>query len=362
MSGLRFMPAAFVLTAATAAAQVPAVSLACPDGPFGEPFTEVAGLVELPDGRVVVGDAAERRIVVLGPSLNGAREIGRVGSGPREFRSIGSLLGRAGGGAWVNDFVQRRLLPLTAGGTVEDAVGYPPVTGLIVQRGDGAGRVYGEARAAPGGSNRDSVFIVRWEPGTARVDTVARHDGGWSRRVVRGGAPLPAFPALDTWVALPAGRIAVLEAATYRVRLWAGGEEVGETAVPWTPVRVTQAERDAYEAVHGRGRRLGQPGAPMAGAPPREFVFPETLPPFSDDGVRASPAGRIWVERLGPAADTLRRYDVLSADGRLVGRVVMPVRGAVVGFGPDAVYATERNEGDEHFISHCSDPTGDPRH
>src|SRR4051794_13859021 len=91
---------------------VPTLQLAKANGSTSEEFTRVSSAHELAPGRLLVGDERERKLVLIDFTAGTSRSIGRIGAGPGEFRSLGALLPRArGGGAYLVDFVQRRLLP-----------------------------------------------------------------------------------------------------------------------------------------------------------------------------------------------------------------------------------------------------------
>ncbi|NOT08664.1 MAG: hypothetical protein HOP28_10725 [Gemmatimonadales bacterium] len=336
------------------AQQVPTVRLERPSTAFEEPFTDIIGLVELSGGRVLVGDGRERRLMMLGPAASEAAALGRLGAGPREFRAIGSLLPRPGGGAFVTDFALRRLLPVGDDGTLLDVLSYPVSPNIIIRGADARGRVYGDVFGKmQQGNFPDSMTIVRWDPAGGKIDSLMKYNGGWSTRVVPAGSVRQVYLPYDTWVLFPESEIALLEAGTYKVGFWEEGRQLRSSMVPWTPIRITKAEEDAWHAEQAGQRpvTLGQPGATPSGQRSRPNVaFAPTMPVFDDERVRAAPDRKIWVGRLRAGSDSVPMYDVLDDQGRLLARVLLPVGATVVGFGRGVVYLAEKNENDELFV------------
>ncbi len=76
---------ALALGASPSTAQrLPELRLAAPVR-FPEPFTNIRGLVELPDGRVLVSDPTEGSVWALDFSRRTRRDLGRRGEGPGEY-------------------------------------------------------------------------------------------------------------------------------------------------------------------------------------------------------------------------------------------------------------------------------------
>lgn len=352
------------LTTLSAAAQSPVLRLTTPAVSLPEPFTRIAAAVELAEGRVLVADDAEQRLVLADLSARSIRAVGRQGSGPGEFRGIGAVLPRPGG-AWVLDFALRRVLPIRADGTLENTIPFP--ASIMARAADAAGVVYGEAflpRQAVGGLP-DSMWILRWDPATPRIDTLMKYDafvsgstGGGSSRVMR------LFHPADTWTALPGGEILVIDAKAYRLTTFRDGRPVRSVALPWTPVRIGDPEREARRQALSRQRTrvLGQPGAPSGPVPEITLEFPESYPPFGGGGLggrytHVSSGGLVWVERLRATSDSIPRYDVVDArEGRLVAQVMLPARSRLVGLGRGSVYVAERDADDIETLTRYVDP------
>jgi hypothetical protein len=192
--------------------------------------------------------------------------------------------------------------------------------------------------------------------------TQSGSSGGGQRVMARvGGGP---YSPVTTWAPLPDGRVAVVNPAPYRVDIIeARGRVRTGTAVPYTPVRIGKAERDAYRAAMASAPRLsmrvgpggtqmstgGNSGIQMPEIPDSDF--PQTMPPFGaagmTNGVNVAPNGEIWVLRTRPASDRAPTYDIWSPTGQLVGKATLKPNSLVVGFGQGAVYVARQDPEDD---------------
>jgi hypothetical protein len=80
------LTAGLLVTAVPAFAQnVPTRTLSKADAEFPEPFTQVTGVRELKDGRVIVIDPRDKTVQALDLKAGTAVKLGREGSGPGEY-------------------------------------------------------------------------------------------------------------------------------------------------------------------------------------------------------------------------------------------------------------------------------------
>jgi hypothetical protein len=349
-----------------------------PVAELDEPFTTINGLREVAPGKVVIADMSEQRLVMADFARNSVSDIGRRGSGPGEWRFAMSVLQGPGGTAYVADPELRKMHVVDATGKIVRTVpfggegGNGPGNFINVPRAsDAQGRYYftgspftpGE-RAQP-----DSVPIIRYDPASGRADTVAKvpnevkvtqsgSTSGTMRVMARvGGGP---YSANTQWLPLPDGRLALVHPSPYRVDIvdHAGKVTLG-TAVPYTPIRIGKAERDAYRKavasspgmsvrVTNGGAASISSGPPPADRPPiPDSDFPETMPPFVSNAAQVAPNGDIWVLRSRAAGDPNPSYDIWSPSGRLVGKATLRPRSQVVGFGAGAVYVSRQDPEDD---------------
>jgi hypothetical protein len=321
--------------------------------------------VELGDGTVLIVESRERRLVLVDFSRGIARDIGRTGSGPGEFRLVSQAIARPDGGAWVVDFGLRRLLPVRRDGSFENPIPFP--VSIQLRGADAAGLLYGEGFLPRAAQRPDSMWILRWNPAGSRVDTLLKYNALVSASVIPAGGTFKPFAPVDAWDVLPDGDLIVIEAEQYRLNAWRDGRRVRSASIPWTPLRVTEADRDAYRQRHESQRpmSIGQPGASSAPRPRPDVEFPSTFPPFGGEGLggrytTVSPTGQLWVKRLGAVTDSVPRYDVVDGTtGKLLMRVELPLRSHLVGLGRNAVYVIQRDADDLQFLQRHAvpDPT-----
>jgi hypothetical protein len=244
-----------------------------------------------------------------------------------------------------------------------------------VMASDAAGRLYFEGVPLVMGPNgpvsADTAPVIRYHRDTRRADTLAwvrlpkgttsvtTSGGGNNQRVmmrIGGGTP---YAARDAWSVLPNGTVVIARVADYHLEFVPPtGAVVRGPAVPFTPVPVGEAEKREYRDAQKNRQgvfitRTDGPGGSrsQAGTAVPTFEEPETWPdskpPFADNGVLVSPAGEVWVARSRRTTDNVPAYDIFSAAGRLVRRATFPPRTRVVGFGPGGVVYTVRSDEDD---------------
>ena len=345
-------------------------TLSRPEAEFTTPFTEVSGVRELRDGRVILIDERDRTIQLLDFTTGKVTPIGRQGSGPGEYRLPVAIYALSGDSSAVFDDPNRRLLIILpngkAGGVVSVvAPGGRESTefGRII---DARGRSYAAGRPW---TNRDGVFqsldsvpLLRWSRGAARADTIGYvgRPPGYAKSSMRGRAHVisvgaPPFTAVDQFTVSPDGRVAIVEASDYSIQ-WvdAEGRRARTAPIAYSPLRVTEAHKNAWResqkggvavigdddkgtvAIVGRGNRKVE-------EPPS---WPEFMPPFLHNALRFAPNGMLWVRRTGPA-DSPPTYDVISQVAGLTMRVVLPPKSRVVGFGANGVVYVARTDEDD---------------
>ncbi|MDH4350247.1 MAG: hypothetical protein OEW56_03755, partial [Gemmatimonadota bacterium] len=224
------LPLLLLVTSVAAAQKVPSTVLTKPDGQFPEPFSNVMGVRELPDGRVFVTDRLERTVSVLDFQTGDLTPVGREGQGPGEYVMPGPLFPFRGDSTLMVDFGAMRAVVLV-GTQVGRTISLAGTSGLplIPAAIDGQGRLYGSmptmSRGAGPGAAADSVPIARLNTVTGAIDTAgwvgAGSGGGVVAMRVSGGGRmttgLQPYAAQDAWAVAPDGRIAIVHADAYRV-------------------------------------------------------------------------------------------------------------------------------------------------
>lgn len=380
------MVLALTLLTTSAAAQVPTVSYAKPDATFEEPFTSLRGVRELADGRVIVSDIRDKVLQILDLKTGTAVGVGREGKGPGEWGLPATLVALPAGQTLLQDLGNMRYLIIDADGKPIRSVSLPRPGGEQTQGGfslgsmlfdlrgsDAQGRIYFQGNAAPSEAvGPDSVPVVRWDL-KDKVDTagwvpitrenrpqVTRTSGSMMMRM---GAQR-AWPSEVQWAPAADGQLAMGRPEPYRMD-WAArtGTRTGPV-IPYTPIKVTEAEKKAYRERQAQSTpvmiTMGGPSRTGAGGgggtvaprmPSEDPEWPETMPPFTGrDAVRVTPEGEAWVSRTVKGAAPTPMYDVFDGTGKLIRRVTLRPGSRVVGFGKGTVYVVRMDEDDLQYL------------
>ncbi len=390
---LRYLVLMTLATGGAAAQQT--LSLNRPDAEYGEPFTAIAGLRELPSGKVLVTDRTDKVLQLIDLTAGTATKVGREGKGPEEYDTPVALFALPDGSTLLQDLGNFRFLTILPDGKVGKilTVPSPPANGnggggprfqlaggvgtIIGIRGvDVRGHLYFSSPSfSPDGTSQDSAPILRWDRVKPTFDTVtwipvpenqrpvvARSGSGnqSSVRVTMGSRG--AWPKNNAWVPDPAGRIAVVTPEPYQVTWFSGKNHTTGPAVRYQGPKVTDADKKAWIDRQSRIRPTvmtfgggGGGGArPNIGVPafdPTTIEWPETLPAFTGPtSALVTPEGHVWVPRVMPASQKNPRYDIFDGQGRLIGDATLRPNSRVVGFGKGTVYVARSDEDDLQYL------------
>lgn len=311
-----------------------------------EQFTDVVGIRELEDGRVLIGDRVEKRLAVADADLRAIVTIGREGSGPGEYLAPVGLVALPGDSTLFTD-AGRRWLLLDGPRIVHTLSAEHPVGEVIGPRLNGAdvdGHLLGvtgyvfsmQLPGSPGMA--DSLIIMRADRASARMDTIARVGGRgrYGVRVVRGGrggsVSLHPMSTEDQALLFPDGWIAVAYAEPYRVE-WRrpDGEWQRGRPLPFTATRVDEREKCHALQRNARQRRAECNAAAVP-------AWPGVLPAFMPNALFGTPDGLLLIRRTDGARSTENRYDIVDRRGALVSVLMIPLDHEIVGFGKTSVY------------------------
>ena len=105
------MPSPLVLLLVVAQAQqpVPVIRLTTADAVLPREFSQIRGVRELRDGRLLVTDWTDEVLLVVDLRTGGVRQLGRKGSGPTEYRLPAALLPLPGDSTLLVDQGNERL-------------------------------------------------------------------------------------------------------------------------------------------------------------------------------------------------------------------------------------------------------------
>lgn len=344
---------------------------------FPEGLEWTGTLVELPDGRVLLGDHAKKLWLI---DFNRERRtvVADSGDGPTEILD-GTLLTGAADSALFFDRVMRRLVVFTPSGAQAGTRPFGGARGdpfalikaMQPQWVDQAGDIFGETIGVSPASmaemmrgtitrTEDSVTIERFDPRTGRTDSIARIRN-WETKAphmkLTGPAMSFAMPvsdmrADDEWTALPDGRVAILRDGNYQVEFAAPGKPATHgpaIAHPTVPVTdeekksaIESARKEAADANARRADRAAARGAPDSSLSKVVYTvseptsWPATKAPYIE--LKASPDGRLWVMTPTAFKDRTYTYDVLDGSGALVAHVRTAPYESIAGLGRGTVY------------------------
>jgi hypothetical protein len=339
-----------------------------------EPFEIVAGVRELPDGRILVADRAAGQLFVVDRGSGAPRAITRTGDGPGELRGVDRLLALGGDSSLAVHEAGRRWLLLVeervvATSTPIELGRIPP---LRIIGADTLGRLVFLRplgfRRSPGipytesQANAESLLVLLRARGPARdlsrdlsrgvlpdgrADTVARLRGrAQGQTLARRDKPPPAsrwllenpLAAEEQSFLFRDGWLAVARAAPYRVDWRApNGAVVRGPALRFDRVVVDPDMRRAIIRAHW-------PTVDPPFAPAELPEWPATLPPFLNDALVGMPDGRLAIRRADDPRRPRVRYDVVDRAGIPRLRIEVPARIALVLWGRDGVYGVETDE------------------
>ncbi|HJR34817.1 MAG TPA: hypothetical protein VJ817_07715 [Gemmatimonadales bacterium] len=342
------------------------VRLAAPAATLAHEFTQLRGVRELPDGRLLVSDRLEPALYVVDMRSGSLTRIGREGEGPGEYRMPSTLLLLPGDSTLVADEGNARFMIIGPDLKVHRSM--PTArAGLVYapwpRAADRQGRLYFQVPAwasGPEGIEDDSVHVARLDLRTGKLDTLARARRPSEPRV-KYGLPYVGFAPQDLWQATSEGRIALVRSRDYHVEwLEPDGRITRGPSVAFTVVPVTERDRVDYmrtflenSGVGGRGSGSTNPTG--ISPTPDEMLeparvkamaaqnpFAATKPPFTDVMPRIAPDRSLWVERSMPAGSP-RTWDVFDASGRITLRVVLPAGRRLLAVGGAGLYLAAVN-------------------
>ena len=345
---------------AVSAQRPPAISLRPANATLAVEFSVVSSIRELSDGRVLITDAKEQRLVVADLRAGTVSEVGRRGEGPGEYRFVERLMPLRGdssfmpsGGRWLM-LDGARIVATLAGDAPAVAAA---TTGLI--GADGLELVYVRRGAAPlpqrplTTTRGDSAWLLRVSRASGRVDTLARLRATQTtlRTMSFGSAKSqrwtpPAFLSDDDAIPFADGWIAIARLEPYRVD-WLSRDGRVQQGAPFHVALRRVEERDRQALIDSFPSRPGR-------MPDRDWTsFPVSVPPFQAPAMLASPDGRVLIQRTITASEPSARYDIVNRVGVLVAELLLSRGQRIVGFGAKSVYvATTDESGIQHVSRH----------
>ena len=382
---------AFAATAQAQNASVPTRTLTTPEIEFSEPYSRLMGVRELSDGRLIVSDVTEKLIALVDLRARTSTKIGTEGQGPGEYGMPSGVMAVPGDTTLVIDMLGSKYLKISPAGRIVGDVQFQPSGvglggGRMVMTGGGSGLSDAMGRIYSRGSNirglgadgqisqADSAPITRYDWRTGKVDTVTfmkvpllqiqqTGSAGNANVQVRVGGGNQPFVSQPAWTVAPDGRIAMVTPEPFQVTWVAtnGQKTVGEP-IAYQRVRVTEAEKEAFRTQMKNSPPQGmavrvENGARSMSSQPITFQEPGSWPEFkhpyagAQGGIAVAPNGELWLLRQLAYTERNPTYDLIGPRGTVTGRVVLPQRTRLLGFGNNgAVYLVRRDADDLEYI------------
>lgn len=318
-------------------------------------FTRIVGVRELSDGRVLIADGGDTRLVVADLAHNTTAPIGRQGGGPGEYTSLGPLLVLGGDSSLMADRSARRWLLLDRDRIVSTLP--PDAPALVATNGsligaDRYGFVLGtRSSPPPTGSSvigrKDSVAGVRVALASGTADTVLRLRRPPARmniqtdpkgRLTSVSINRPPFSIGEEAFVFPDGWLAVARLDPYRLD-WRSpdGRWIHGPPLPFAEVKLDARERQAYI-----DRRTRESGKPLSLAPDEEW--PATIPPFQASPLVGLPDGNVLVARTPTADHPESWYDWVDRRGRLIAQLRLPANQRLAAVGQRGAYVVTTDD------------------
>ena len=351
------------------ARRVPLVRLDAVIAVVGGEYDFVSSVREVSHGRVLVTDEKANQVVMAHVGESDRVEIGRVGSGPAEYRQVGRLWGLAGDSTLMSDRWQRRWIVFDAARIVATI----PATdsalraagGNVLLGADASGHVVaGLADRNPVVDTPLSRRLVRISRSSGQTQVVAvlnsydrRRDAGTPaagsgqmRRGTGRGRYMVPMREEDAVATFPDGWIAIARVRPYRVD-WCPPARACARGMTIETARgsINDAAKARYLTFLSVLRRSLGGGRnwdveETTGWP--EHPPPFVVPPFSLDASAALAAsdGSVVVHRFDASDRHVNSYDVVRRTSRLVARIELPITDRIVGFGSRTVFVASTDD------------------
>jgi len=351
-----------VLVVPRAAAQSgPPIVLDGPTATAEVGFTDARFVRELADGRLIVADRGEQRLVLI--DWRGVEElIGGRGDGPGEYRGVGALFTMPGDSTLFVDSYHYRWTVLA--GADMAGIAPPDVLPQSIFKAnvcgvDRNGRVCGYFRVAASSAPIEAATapVALADRARSRLDTVARisappapivvlePSGGGPRSVVA-GTP---WTTADQPLLFDDGWLAIVRAEPYRVD-WMSPGGAWTNGDPIQQLRVRATKEEQCAALERASFPLGGPACD----PSYIESWPAFVPPFvvrHGPVVMATPDGCVAIRRTPILGAAMPRYDFVGRNGGLVGTLVLEVHQRLVGFGRLSVYVAAQDAFDVQALT-----------
>jgi hypothetical protein len=400
--------------AAIASAQQPYQSIGPVEARSSVLFKSATLVRALPDGKILLHDIRGRQVVMLSVGLDSAIAVVDATSATdiAYHSRVGGLISWKGDSSLFVDPEASALLVIDGTGIIRRVMALPSSISILCLLGgptgtpatDANGRIFcrlppakrqirsANPKEITGAEVDDSAALIRYDPATRKMDTLAFVAVAKTKIVPTEGSScgemwitpqINPLPMVDDWALMADGSIAIVRGRDYHVD-WLSREGIPSSTarLPTSWRRLSDEDKSAYidstRAVQERLRNGGAAPAPDARAdsgrapcdrsrqrtvrvfqdvenplsaaytsgraapPPLIFVpssdLPDYVPQFGLGSARGDLDGRLWIRTLQVVNGGLI-YDVVARDGKLIAHILLPPGREIAGFGPNgAVY------------------------
>lgn len=346
-------------------AQGPERTLGALAAKLAEPFSDIAAIRELRDGRVIVLDGKEQRIVVADLASGSVTPIGAKGRGPGEFLRALRFIALPEDTTWVVDTQGGRVLVIgpdaTPIGVVTSFPSPASDSGLSInslRAADGLGRLYFVKTKAPVSEGNltppDSTRIMRYDRARGVVTTLGMAALQETKITVkRSGKQIMAvdivrtpFAVGDEWDVGGGGQVVIVRRAPYRVEVLAPGRHlVRGPVIAANQRKVAEADKTEYLESVPNGASIKRETVP----------WPEVMPVFLP-GALVVTDREAWVRRSAPAESEVAKHDVFDLQGRRLAGLTLPISVRVLLVTPRGVYIARADEDGLQYVERHAMP------
>jgi hypothetical protein len=337
-------------------ADTPAVSIGGDaTGPASDLYG-IVGLVRLSDGRIVVGDRAQR-VIVFDAAGRHIRTFGARGEGPGEFSALRSIQRLAGDTILVSDARNAlRLTYFTADGALIRSVNAASLGGgLGYQRVVGAlanGTLVGlrtrsrEITRASDGAvqwERDEIELLRFASDGRALGSLGIYPG-YEQILVPGLGPMSISdeysPLRATVVEVGRDRVYLATGDRFEVRAFTPeGGNAGVISEEYDLVPMTERHMVDFFTVHPAGRRFDRTRWESM---QWNLERGRTLPAIT--GLRLDDEGNLWIGEYRAGPDAVQTWHVHAGSGTHVATATMPAGFRAFAIGSESVLGVWRDQ------------------
>lgn len=326
-----------------AAPQTARRDLGPPTASLAEDFTRIGSIRVLSDGRVLIADTGDDRLVIADLRTGRVTRLGSVGAGPREYEGLGrifelasdsTLLLDAGSGArWLllsgDSIVATVTVTDSAVRVARTAIHGASRDGSVL----GARTTFTPVDAA--GVRRSDAVLLRIRRATGSVDSVTTVRGRSVGLTSLGESTIAmemTYSVPEPALLFPDGWIAVARQRPYRVEWYPPhAAKVVGPELPWSAPRVDDAEKAAWAV---RSKAAGS-RFPLT---VEQLPWADVVPPYVADALQATPSGDLLVRRAVWSGSRGNEYDLIDRAGVRQESFSIPSNERIVGFAPGAVF------------------------